>query len=523
MASPDRAVRHLRLRAFSQAQVQAAAWRLEDALRCASLPDQAGRLLLVRHLDLGRFDQEASPQSLALAIERGVAQAGLAWVHGAAPAAPDARAVWFHDLLEACVTLSRRLAEGRPTDAWFWPLAIPGFQWQEGPDAGLRRIVLKLAEDVAAPRALPLWAASLAQAGHAQRLAAALGPAEAAILTRAAGLAPLALAAVTPAPPDQTSSTHPLAGPVPGSGSSLPPDLPPWLNALLLASGSYGPVRGAGQGALSFVTGTEIATTRPEPVPPRVSWEHSIPPGAREVVPRPAGQPAPPRRGRYDSSPSLGDPSQAAPHDEEDPTPVPVVPISVAETEASPATWPATLATARGGLLFVLPVLARLGYGTWWEDLPAWRDAQVVPRLLINLLERLRTPPADPAWQLCAGLLAPEATTPDPLSFPIPPAWRDPALAMPLPEAGTPLNPGQAADLWLRATRRWLRRRAGLGLASLVNRPAGLIWNATHLDVVFDLNQAEPRIRRAGLDLDPGWLPWLGRVVSFHYQQDGLA
>jgi hypothetical protein len=27
------------------------------------------------------------------------------------------------------------------------------------------------------------------------------------------------------------------------------------------------------------------------------------------------------------------------------------------------------------------------------------------------------------------------------------------------------------------------------------------------------------RIRRAGLDIDPGWVPWLGRVVSFHYRE----
>jgi hypothetical protein len=30
------------------------------------------------------------------------------------------------------------------------------------------------------------------------------------------------------------------------------------------------------------------------------------------------------------------------------------------------------------------------------------------------------------------------------------------------------------------------------------------------------------RIRWAGLDLDPGWLPWLGRVVSFRYGQETL-
>jgi hypothetical protein len=30
-------------------------------------------------------------------------------------------------------------------------------------------------------------------------------------------------------------------------------------------------------------------------------------------------------------------------------------------------------------------------------------------------------------------------------------------------------------------------------------------------------SQVDMTVRRAGLDLDPGWVPWLGRVVQFHY------
>ena len=76
---------------------------------------------------------------------------------------------------------------------------------------------------------------------------------------------------------------------------------------------------------------------------------------------------------------------------------------------------------------------------------------------------------------------------------------------------------------WLTASRRWLRRHAGIGLADLVRRPAGLAATPTHVDLHFDLAQADLRLRRAGLDLDPGWLPWFGRVVSFHYEQRGGA
>jgi hypothetical protein len=39
----------------------------------------------------------------------------------------------------------------------------------------------------------------------------------------------------------------------------------------------------------------------------------------------------------------------------------------------------------------------------------------------------------------------------------------------------------------------------------------------THIDVDFRLSQADVRIRRVALDVDPGWVPWLGRVVQFSY------
>jgi hypothetical protein len=45
--------------------------------------------------------------------------------------------------------------------------------------------------------------------------------------------------------------------------------------------------------------------------------------------------------------------------------------------------------------------------------------------------------------------------------------------------------------------------------------------NRTDLDVTLPLELADIRGRRVGLDLDPGWLPWFGRVVRFHYLHRG--
>ena len=85
------------------------------------------------------------------------------------------------------------------------------------------------------------------------------------------------------------------------------------------------------------------------------------------------------------------------------------------------------------------------------------------------------------------------------------------------------LLPEDVASAWLTAARRWLRRNAGIGLSDLILRRAELAATPTHVDVFFDLAQADMRLRRAGLDLDPGWLPWFGRVVAYHFVERGRS
>ncbi|MBI1904702.1 MAG: hypothetical protein HYS20_00425 [Rhodocyclales bacterium] len=47
--------------------------------------------------------------------------------------------------------------------------------------------------------------------------------------------------------------------------------------------------------------------------------------------------------------------------------------------------------------------------------------------------------------------------------------------------------------------------------------PARLIASPSHIDLHFRPNDVRLTVRRVGLDINPGWLPWLGRVVTFHY------
>jgi hypothetical protein len=52
-----------------------------------------------------------------------------------------------------------------------------------------------------------------------------------------------------------------------------------------------------------------------------------------------------------------------------------------------------------------------------------------------------------------------------------------------------------------------------------LEQPGLLRATETHLDLDLAVTEIDIAIRLSGLDLDPGWVPWLGRVVSFHYDR----
>ena len=67
------------------------------------------------------------------------------------------------------------------------------------------------------------------------------------------------------------------------------------------------------------------------------------------------------------------------------------------------------------------------------------------------------------------------------------------------------------------ALSRLLRRRGKISLRRLVRRPGLVRASATHLELRIDARFIDIGVRRAALDLDPGFVPWLGKVVTFHY------
>ena len=129
--------------------------------------------------------------------------------------------------------------------------------------------------------------------------------------------------------------------------------------------------------------------------------------------------------------------------------------------------------------------------GRWMEahpEMAAWSFPYLVLR---EVAARLETPPGDPVLTV---LGEPPDAIPEPVSA--------------------------AVRAWIRRIRQYTRRTARIGIHSLVCRAGRITASQTHIDLIFRLDRGDIRVRRAGLDIDPGWTPWLARVIHFHYVGD---
>jgi hypothetical protein len=61
----------------------------------------------------------------------------------------------------------------------------------------------------------------------------------------------------------------------------------------------------------------------------------------------------------------------------------------------------------------------------------------------------------------------------------------------------------------------------GALLEEALLRAGRLYLTKTHVDLVMPMKEISVPVRLAGLDANPGWVPELGRVIAFHFVQEG--
>jgi len=526
-----RRVRRMHLRASAEDDARHAATLLGDALQTAALPAaDEGRLVVIRRLALGRISARVSPSSLALHIER-VAQGVMSQaVTYDLPAADAANAVVFPDRSQAVITLAGLLAGGAPADEWFWPEVVHG--WRAGASRGER------------------WSLLL-QAAHGFPEAAVVA---ADVVNRAigAGVEDALLSAV---PAGQGARWLRMEG----WSSVLPDATPPmwqpptprFREIIYRWRRKWGP----SDDRLIWLTTLMTMAERPACVadprlPARVAFalrtfqgggplQHDHQPRTITRADSPTVEGTQPP----DALEGARCPHSDLPLRIDSEGPVASAPASsraatadqiferVAETtrpagsrrEHEPRPFPmearahlSQVFTSFAGLLFVVPILDRLGFATFLAAHPALLDGAFPTRLLWFIGQRAGLPPND---ALALAFRAELAEEDDPVS----PGTEHVTFDLPVRAAEIVSSPRPRSPLaspftaWLTAVRRWSRRHARMGLTTLIRRPGRVHISRTHIGAGFALSQVDVRVRRLALDVDPGWVPWMGRIVQFSY------
>jgi hypothetical protein len=531
----DRHVRRSVLRVGEGVSRHRIAYSLEEALRLVLLPgEEEGRIYCFRRVSLSGVSAEANRRVWMEQAQRVLGTLAAQAVHAGDPHAGSANAVYFNNIEEALETLLHNAVRATggahsATPEWFANSMIG-----TPPDSSYAVQIAAILERLRPPSMAPAAAASI--------LFAALGNADPVGLLSAIsvisirewlheldGQASLS-APVQPVqlPGEMKTTLHRSAS---HFGWKDPATV--WLAAqavLALSPGAWssGTVVKRARATLRILEGEQTREPRDRSsailrdsgahqlvfdddktgASLQVSLEdESVILAQQDKSKTPTGQSGALDVARFDQSEAAQD------------APAGVI-LSPAEFPEIPASMSPLLgeATHSAGLYFLLNVLRSLGIATALDVNPALAQANFVTHILRRLATEAGVASDDPIL-LCLRL--PQETF----------ALSDEVLAeLSLQPEALPkgfaisrranFDSNYLLRMWTVATRLRLWRMGRLTPHEVVNRN-GRVWlTRTDLDVTFPLASADLRIRRIGLDIDPGWLPWLGecgRVVRFHY------
>lgn len=512
---PSRRVRHLRIRSPAEEEARRVSIVLTDALHTASIPvAERGQMLLVRKLELGRISSSASAATLALLVERALREVQVAAVPFDLPAAIDANAVLIPGRAEAIARLARLHARGIEAREWFWTSAVPA--WGDGLSRGERWVALLEAAH-ALPEAVLVAAEVVREAVHAgveNELLAATAQQQVRNWLRVEGW--------SMAVPAKATSAKSLLTPRQAKivrrwqrDRDVPEEWLTWI--VLMLAVAERPARAADARLPARAAAwLDSNAERADPAPRAKAKTRSAPSRvANDSRPAESALESAVAHSAFVRPEAVTTSEAAITLEIDESAELIDTPAASANHELTPALSATNRADALlgeytrfAGLLFLVPVLERLGFAEFLETNPPLLASRCPAQLLRFIGARIGMKPHD-SMSLALG-------DAEPFEIGELRGLPEPALellASPIPR-GRIDTPEMA---WLTILRRWCRRHARIGLASLVCRPGRVATSRTHLEIYFDLAAADLRVRKAALDVNPGWVPWLGRVVCFQY------
>jgi hypothetical protein len=502
----DRYVRRSYVRMGRNASRHRVAYWLEETLRLVSLPgENEGRVYYFRRVSLPSIPANASRKTWLEKMEQVLTSMAAQSVHASDPRAERTNVVFFHNYLDALEMLLHRLVKSESVREWFWPLVLGKRSDSSG--------TIQLAAVLNVLRELPVPTGVVANI-----IASALIDCDPVLFLSAVPFFTV------------RDWLRELESPAKISGVGTPIELPLRLQNLLKET-----VRHFG---LDDIRTVWLASLVVLSVSSSLSTSTGVK-RARATLRHTEKLMAPPLK-VAESGDRTSDPRAIGFNDEPVNSLASCAELRIEEGSRSgqeqrtkkgshlieQAAAQSLLGepTSAAGLYFLLNAMRQLRLPAALELSPELAESSFAAHILKSLAVHAGVAEDDPIFR-GLGL--------DSQEFVLPAS----ALAM-LP-SNSKLFPANIQEirhvafdsqrflrLWTTSVRRWCWRMGKITVRHIVNRP-GRIWlSRTDLDVTLPLRVADIRVRRIGLDIDPGWLPWFGkhgRVVRFHYEDQAAG
>ena len=493
-----RRIHQLHLSAPSRPLIGRGQRLLEDAFHTASLPfTESSELVFIRQFNVGTIHPSQSPTGLSRQLEQQFAQLKDIALPGTHPQADQANVVTFPDELTAYAHFAYRLATGQSLQAWFWRKLLPSWHPSQSIHRATHTLLIKLSTHKLCPLSTSIFLKTLSDRTVLTTFLAPLQPKDIHDYFNLYGWP--TISPTEQSLPAQTSLRQLIHVAPAGMLPALPAmDWPlsdirsQWVIALALIAKDPALTSSA---EIFQRTHTHIQT-----YVQLSNLEHTSTDNRHTTKSNAVD---------FSEAPDLKTPGVVQ-------QPEPERPESPLETHVQFESTPSSF-TQYGGLGYLLNALEQLNFPHYLTD---YGEPNRFTYRLLHYIARQHCKPENGSVQPAHAPLT------DVIFSLHPPAYLQDSAEQNESKTNKQHYPYNAVQLpycpyraWHSALRTYLYQCSQLSLFDVIHRPAHLSLTESHLDITFPLNQIDIRLRRAGLDLNPGWLPWFGRVVQFHYQK----
>ncbi|HEY2383489.1 MAG TPA: hypothetical protein VGK48_20135 [Terriglobia bacterium] len=478
----DRYVQRGRLRLGAHAPRNKLAFIVEESLRlCTLAGEDEGRVYYFRRLRVTELPEDGDRGAWLSAFQHAMEEQASQAIHGLHPRAAAADAVYFNNEQEACESLLMLYAVRRPAAAWYWP-HVSGVSQSAGVPAQITGLIERL---LATPAGWTAAAGAVlsVMCQHDVLSLITLLPDEAI----GHWLREMGASDSTYPPPIRFSElvtannsgsqapfrfSEPIAAMLTRATAVFGPDAPKVLWLAALAVIAIQPSSADSRSAVQIARASLHTMLAHDTSQPSKKAARPAPP------PAPAGE----TDAALELSPETAPPGDAQAIERS---------LDLDHSGAAPRAREEVFfgePTAGAGLYFLLNALRQLQIEEQQFSLV------FLARLFVRIAAHAGIEAGDPVLRW-PGIIEDQST----------PEEIDERLLR----------------IWFLKVRRWCWRHGRITVREIVQRAGYITLTRTDLDVSLSIDSADVRIRKIGLDLNPGWLPWFGRVVRFHYRYRG--